>query len=200
MHSVVGIKIRMSWISLCQLTTFLFRKVHELRWWAQAAGRPSLGSWYPDSQKVWRLCSRTASGIHGPPAQHPETQSFGSPPHSPPTGLRSGPGHHREARSLLERGPLISLLRLPTRVPISANNNIHINRFLDHSHQNTRDSWQGDLPLCHHLAYLLGTRRAILAIPSFMSALHTVESLYDFKLSFSGVDWRKWSCHHWVCF
>lgn len=79
-------------------------------------------------------------GSHSPPAQHPETQSFGSPLHSPLTGLRSGPGHHREARRLLERGPLISLLSLPTRVPISANNNIHINRFLDHSHQNTRDS------------------------------------------------------------
>lgn len=89
---------------------------------------------------------------------------------------------------------------LPTRVPISANNNIHANRFLDHSRQNTRGSWQGRLPLCHHPGHRLGPQPEVLAIPSFMSALHTAESSCDFKLSFNGVDWRKRSCHHGVCF
>lgn len=94
----------------------------------------------------------------------------------------------------------ISLLSLPTCMPISANNNVHTNRLLDHSHPNTRDSWQGALIPSHHFLYLLGTRWEILTISSFTSALNPVASSCDFKQSFSAVDWRKWSCHHWICF
>jgi hypothetical protein len=59
----------------------------------------------------------------------------------------------------------ISFLSLPTRVPISANNNTHANRLLDHSRQNTEALWQGGLAPCHHLAYLLGTWQEVFTIP-----------------------------------
>lgn len=166
----------------------------------QSAGRWSLGSGYPDSQRVRSVHLNGVRDPHSPPAHHLLKQELQVPQHGTPQGPRSGPGHHGKSLRLLELNPLISLLSLPTRVPISANNNIHINGFLDHSHQNTRDSWQGGLPLCHHVAYLLGTWWEILAIPSLTSALRALESSCDFKLSFSGVDWWKWSCHPWICF
>lgn len=151
--------------------------------------------------RKWSLCSWVVSGPPRPSSPPPaEAQSCRSPQHGTAQGPHSGPGHHGKWLSLLELNPLISLLSLPTRVPISANNNIHIHGFRDHSHQNARNSWQGGLPLCHHVAYLLGTRREILAVPSLTSALRTVESSCDFKPSFSGVDWWKWSCNHWICF
>lgn len=148
------------------------------------------------------LCSGREPGIPQPRSlPPPATQSRQSPSTQPCEGpLLWTQSPLKGSSASLNKKSSISFLSLPTRVPISANNNIHINRFLDHSHQNTRDSWQEDLLPCHHLPYLLGTRWEILAIPSFTSALHTVESSCDFKLSFSGVDWQKRSCHHRICF
>lgn len=140
----------------------------------------------------WSLCSEVVSGV--PTALWPITSwntHWRTPSAQTPRAPRSGSGHHWNVAQ--PPRTTHSLVGLPTRVPISANNNIHINRVLDHSHPNARDSWQGDPPLCHPLAYLPGTWQDIFAIPSF-----TVASSCDFKLSFSGVDWWKWFCHQQI--
>lgn len=110
--------------------------------WVSALG-------YLDSLQVKPVCRNGVrgplAGLHLPPSETQSRQTPSTWPHRRPSLWVCH--HWKVAQSPWTKSSL-TWLSLPTRVPISASNNIRINRFLDHSHQNTRDSWQGEAFLC----------------------------------------------------
>lgn len=143
----------------------------------RAAGRLCLGWRCPPSRQSQFCAQAFARRSRGPrPSRHHRrgTRSRQSPSTWPCKGPSLGSPSPLKSRSASANSQSSSsFLGLPTRVPISANNNIHMNRFLDHSPQNTRASrQQGRLRVITEGAPT-GPRRGLLASPLDVGPAHS---------------------------